>query len=232
MSTCLLNTSRDDDPTTSPESLFQCLITLLVKKFFLICNLNLPWSNLRPLLFCGHDGPKTVHSIPAPASPVLGIEGWSLPYSCWPHCSWYKSGCCWPAWLPGHTAGSYSASRQQIPPGPFLPGSFLATLPQACSIAWVCCDPTGPSTEPCLTSYNWPWPIDPVCPDPSAEPSYPQESQHAHPAWCHLQTYCECTKGLPSNILSVCTAPLRLIAPILGSTPSLHLPESPIKGLA
>ncbi|KAK4821803.1 hypothetical protein QYF61_003832 [Mycteria americana] len=38
----------DGDSTTSLGSLFQCLTTLLVKKFFLISNLNLPWRNLRP----------------------------------------------------------------------------------------------------------------------------------------------------------------------------------------
>ena len=43
-----LNTSRDGDSTTSLRSLFQCLTTLSVKKFFLISNLNLPWCNLRP----------------------------------------------------------------------------------------------------------------------------------------------------------------------------------------
>ena len=48
-STCFLNTSRHGDSTTSQNSLFQCLTTLSVKKFFLISNLNLPWCNLRPL---------------------------------------------------------------------------------------------------------------------------------------------------------------------------------------
>ena len=43
-----LNTSRDGDSTTSLGSLFQCLTTFCVKKFFLISNLNLPWLNLRP----------------------------------------------------------------------------------------------------------------------------------------------------------------------------------------
>ncbi|KAK4813146.1 hypothetical protein QYF61_013111 [Mycteria americana] len=38
----------DGDSTTSPGSLFQCLMTLSVNKFFLISNLNLPWCNLRP----------------------------------------------------------------------------------------------------------------------------------------------------------------------------------------
>ncbi|KAK4830710.1 hypothetical protein QYF61_012970 [Mycteria americana] len=47
-STYLLNTSRDGDSTTSLGSLFQCLITLSVKKFSLISSLNLPWRNLRP----------------------------------------------------------------------------------------------------------------------------------------------------------------------------------------
>ncbi|KAK4810582.1 hypothetical protein QYF61_007319 [Mycteria americana] len=44
-----LNTSRDGDSTASPGSLFQCLTTLSVNKFFLMSNLNLPWCNLRPL---------------------------------------------------------------------------------------------------------------------------------------------------------------------------------------
>ena len=43
-----LKTSRDGDSTTSLGSLFQCLATLSVKKFFLITNLNLPLCNLRP----------------------------------------------------------------------------------------------------------------------------------------------------------------------------------------
>jgi len=41
-----LNTSRDGDSTTSLGSLFQCLTTLPVKKFFLISKLNLPRCNL------------------------------------------------------------------------------------------------------------------------------------------------------------------------------------------
>lgn len=42
------NTSRDGDSTNSLNSLFQCLTTLFMKKFFLTSNLNLPWHNLRP----------------------------------------------------------------------------------------------------------------------------------------------------------------------------------------
>lgn len=38
----VLSNSRDGDSTTSLESLFQCLITLLVNFFFLITNLNFP----------------------------------------------------------------------------------------------------------------------------------------------------------------------------------------------
>ena len=41
--------TTDGDFTTSLGSLFQCLTTLSVEKFFLISNLNLPWHNLRPL---------------------------------------------------------------------------------------------------------------------------------------------------------------------------------------
>jgi len=47
-SKCFLNTFRDGGSTTPLGSLFQCLTTLSVKKFFLIFNLNLPWLNLRP----------------------------------------------------------------------------------------------------------------------------------------------------------------------------------------
>ena len=48
--TLYLNTSQDSDSTISLGSLLQCLITVSEKKFFLISNLNLPWSNLRPFL--------------------------------------------------------------------------------------------------------------------------------------------------------------------------------------
>jgi len=47
-STRLVNTSKDGDATTSLGSLFQCMINLLMKTFFIISSLNLPWHNLRP----------------------------------------------------------------------------------------------------------------------------------------------------------------------------------------
>ena len=47
-STRFFNTSRDGDSTTSLGSLFQCLTTLSVKKFFWRSNLNLPWCNSTP----------------------------------------------------------------------------------------------------------------------------------------------------------------------------------------
>lgn len=40
--------SRDGDSTLALESLFQCLTTLPVKKFFLISSLKNVWCNLRP----------------------------------------------------------------------------------------------------------------------------------------------------------------------------------------
>lgn len=46
-STHLLNATWGDDSTTSLHNLFQDLATLLVNRYFLIFNLNLPWSNLR-----------------------------------------------------------------------------------------------------------------------------------------------------------------------------------------
>uniref|UniRef100_A0A8C3SQ49 Uncharacterized protein n=1 Tax=Chelydra serpentina TaxID=8475 RepID=A0A8C3SQ49_CHESE len=45
-----LKTSKEGDSTTSLGNPFQCFTTLLVKKFFLMSNLNLPLCNLRPLL--------------------------------------------------------------------------------------------------------------------------------------------------------------------------------------
>ena len=48
----------------------------------------------------------------------------------------------------------------------FPPGGSPATPPQACSVAWGCCDrSTGPGIWPCWNSYSWAWPLDPVCPD-------------------------------------------------------------------
>uniref|UniRef100_A0A8C8RN79 Kinesin-like protein unc-104 n=1 Tax=Pelusios castaneus TaxID=367368 RepID=A0A8C8RN79_9SAUR len=45
-----LNVSKDRDSTTSLGNPFQCFTTLLVRKFFLISNLDLPSCNLKPLL--------------------------------------------------------------------------------------------------------------------------------------------------------------------------------------
>jgi len=50
-----LNSSREGTATASLGSLFQCLITLIVKKLFLIPNLNLPFFSLKlsPLVTTG-----------------------------------------------------------------------------------------------------------------------------------------------------------------------------------
>ena len=45
-----LNTSREGTATASPGYLYQCLTTLLVKNFFLMSNINLPYFSLKPLL--------------------------------------------------------------------------------------------------------------------------------------------------------------------------------------
>lgn len=47
-STQLLNASRSGDSTTVLSSLCQLFATLLLKKYPLICSLNLPWQKLRP----------------------------------------------------------------------------------------------------------------------------------------------------------------------------------------
>lgn len=45
---CFLNISRDNDSTTSQDSLLQHLPSLSKKKIFLTSNLNLSWRNFRP----------------------------------------------------------------------------------------------------------------------------------------------------------------------------------------
>ena len=148
-----------------------------------------PRGPFQPLLFCD--------------SVILWAQGHDhLPTSCWPHYSWYKPGCCWPSWPPGHAAGSCSAGCWPTSHSPFLPGRFPSTPPQACSIAWGCFDQsTRPSTEPCWTSYSGPRPIDPVCPDPSAEPSYPQAHWYSRPVWCHLKTYRATTQLIRQHLV-------------------------------
>ena len=59
-----LNKSRDGDSATSLGSLFWCLTTLSVNKFFLISNLNLLWHNLRPF-------PLILSSVTSPALIVI-----------------------------------------------------------------------------------------------------------------------------------------------------------------
>jgi len=175
--------------TEQPSSLSCSSYDLLFGSFTSFIPLLWTHSNTS-MCFFDNEGPKTEHSIPGAASPVPSTGTRSPPYSWWPHYSWYKPGCCWPSWPHGHTAGSYSADCWPTPQGPFPPGNFPATLPQACSIAWWCCDLSiGPGTWPCWTSYNWPQTIDQACPDPSAEPFYLQADKHSGPTWCYLQTY-------------------------------------------
>ena len=49
LSSLTLNTSKDWTSTTSPDNLFQCLTTLIIKNFFLMSRLNLPSFSLKPL---------------------------------------------------------------------------------------------------------------------------------------------------------------------------------------
>lgn len=47
----------------------------------------------------------------------------------------------------------------------------------------------GPGTFTELNLIELPWPINPDCPDYSAEPSSPLADQHSSPTWCYLWTY-------------------------------------------
>lgn len=50
---------------------------------------------------------------------------------------------------------------------------FPATLPQACSTAWDCCDTSaGPRMSPSFFSYNWPPSTNPAFPGLSVVPTY------------------------------------------------------------
>jgi len=54
LSSFTLNVSRDGASTTSPGNLSQCFTILIVKNFFIISSLNLPFFNLKslPLVLC------------------------------------------------------------------------------------------------------------------------------------------------------------------------------------
>ncbi|PKU44635.1 hypothetical protein llap_5071 [Limosa lapponica baueri] len=69
----LSNTSRDGDSNTSLDSPFQCLITLLVKKFFPISILNLPWHNLRPFPLVPSPVPWEKRLTPPLATPTFQV---------------------------------------------------------------------------------------------------------------------------------------------------------------
>ena len=49
LSSLTLNISKDGTSTTTLGNMFQCLITLIAKNFFLISSLNLPSFSLKPL---------------------------------------------------------------------------------------------------------------------------------------------------------------------------------------
>ena len=70
----------------------------------------------------------------------------------------------WPAWPPGHTAGSCPACCPSVHPGPFLPGRCPATLSPAWSAAGVVV-PKVQNLAPGLVKSHlvgfWPW-IQPV----------------------------------------------------------------------
>jgi len=107
--------------------------------------------------------------------------------SCWLHYFWYKLECHCPSLIPGYTS---LVSCQLTHLDNFALHSFSATLPQACSTAWGCCEQSaGLSTWSCWSSYNWPQSINPAylyCP---VGPFNPWADEYFLPTWCHLQTH-------------------------------------------
>ena len=77
-------------------------------------------------------------------------------------------------------------SRHLTSPDPFPWCSLPATLSQACSAAWDCCDQrAGLSTWSHWSSSHCPPTGNQPVPDPSAGPCCLQTDQHFHPTQCH-----------------------------------------------
>lgn len=107
-SKCLLNTSGDSDSTLSLWSLLQWFKILLGKKFLLLCNLSLPWSNVKPfpfvlLLILGRRHRPPSQELPQWTRP----ENW---------CLLKLTGYFWPIWPSDHLAmwpPSYAPLREE-----------------------------------------------------------------------------------------------------------------------
>lgn len=92
----VLNTSRDQAYLTSLGSVIQCPTTLIAKIFFIICNWNLPSSNLKPL--------------------PLVLSLYALIKSSSPAFLWYPLGTGKPQWgLPGPLNLSSCLTRKGAP---------------------------------------------------------------------------------------------------------------------
>ena len=128
-----------------------------------------------PLCLSCSEGPKTKQGTWGVASSELSTEWQSPPYSCCQDNFWYKSGCRWPSWSPGHSAGSFSASCWLMLPDPFPLCGFPVTLPQESSNVWVFVTKMQDSA---LGFVAWSQPFIPACPNPSEGPFYPQAD------WC------------------------------------------------
>jgi len=69
------NTSREGASTAAVGNLFQCLTTLRIKNFFIICDLNLPYFSLQPfpLVLSLHALVKSLSSLLV--GPLQVLEG-------------------------------------------------------------------------------------------------------------------------------------------------------------
>jgi len=122
-----LNTSRDGGLTTSLGSLFQCLTTLSVKKFFQISNLNLPWRNLRPF-------PLILSPVTSETNPALTVA-----VCCHPSCSQPQDSVA--AGSDAQSSARPLAPWAEVTPHvqePAAPGGFSKPVPSLIGNLWLC----------------------------------------------------------------------------------------------
>ena len=125
------------------DSLFQCLTTLSVKNFFLFSRpftsfIALLWTRFSTSMSLLQWGPETEHSILRCGLTSAKYRGMITALVLLATLFWYKPGCYWPSWPPGHTAGSCSAGWiNQHPQVLFCQAAFQPPFPKPVALCGV-----------------------------------------------------------------------------------------------